>query len=166
MMQRLFLCLFLIPFTLFAGELKLPLKFKIDRTFELKNIFIKKVYIEGTIIAYLPDEFSSGVLGVEPFTLNAWVTWHDDSEFDLRISAEPVIYYQASDICNMTFTDFKFNVTEVASDLLPTKWLLNLIKRLSHKFDEGKFLPDKKEDLIRLGNKRFNEYRKDICDEE
>ena len=165
MMKKILLCLFL-PLTLFAGEMRLPLKFKLDRTFEFNNDFLKKAYIEGTIIAYLPDVFSSGVLRVEPFTLNSWITWHDDSEFDLRVSAEPIIFYEGTDICDLVFTDFKLMVTEVSSDILPTKWLLKRIKKLTHKFDEGKFLPEKKKDLIRLGNEKFNEYRKDICDED
>lgn len=164
-MQK-FILFLLIPFTLFAGEMRLPLKFKLDRTFEFNNDFIKKAYIEGTIIAYLPDEFSRGILEVEPFTLNSWITWHDESEFDLRVSAEPIIFYEGTEICDLVLTDFKLHVTEVSSDLLPTKWLLKRIKKLTHKFDEGKFLPKKKADLIRLGNEKFNEYRKDICEDE
>ena len=163
-MNKLLLCLF-IPLTLFAGETSLPLKFKLDKIIEMNNDFIKRIEIQGTIIAYLPDEFSRGVLDVEPFTIKGWVTWHDDSEFDLEISARPVIFYEATEICDLVFTDFKLNVTEVSSETLPTKWLLRKIKKLSHKFDEGRFLPKKKADLIRLGNEKFNEYRKDICDE-
>lgn len=164
-MRKILLCFF-IPFTLFAGEMSLPLKFKLDNTWEMNNNFIKKLSLEGTIIAYLPDVFSDGILNVEPFTVNSWVTWHDDSEFDLSISAEPVIYYEATEICDLVITDFQLNVTEVSSDLLPTKWVLRKIKKLTHKFDDGTFLPDKKEDLIRLGNEKFNEFRKDICDED
>ncbi|RLA65390.1 MAG: hypothetical protein DRQ88_03430 [Epsilonproteobacteria bacterium] len=164
-MQKFILGLVFFSLPLFGG-MNLPLKFKLDKTFEMNNDFIKKVYIEGTIMAYLPEEFSSGVLNVEPFSLNSWVTWHDDQEFDLSLSAEPVIYYEATDICDLEIIDFKLNVTDVSSDLLPTKWLLKKVKKLARKFDNGKFLSDKKETLIKLGNEKFKEFRKDACDED
>lgn len=164
-MKALIFCLLLISFPL-SSEVNLPLKFKVDKTFEMNNDFIKRIYVKGEIIAYLPNEFSEGVLNIEPFTLNSWVTWHDGQEFDLNLSAEPVIYYEATDICDLEILDFKLNVTEVSSDLLPTKWLLKKIKKLTHKFDNGTFLPDKKEKLIHLANEKFKEYRVDACEED
>jgi len=164
-MQKLLFCFLLISSTLFGGEKFLPIELKLDKTFELNNDFIKKLTVKGTLVTYIPIDFSEGELLVDPFDLSGLVTWHDDTEFDIKISLEPVIYYKATDICDLEFTDVKLNVSEVGSNTLPTKWLLQKIKTLTHKFDEGTFLPDKKAELIKAGNEKFNEFRKDICED-